>query len=51
MGKINLNTVDEYLKYEEVNGFAKFEKNKKHKKFDDEERPRKNKKLNNKNKR
>lgn len=49
MAKNNLNTVIDYLNYEENKGFYKFEKNKKTRKFDDgtfiKQSPRKNKRT------
>lgn len=44
MAKSNLNTVKEILKYEEDEGFSTFEKNRKHIKFDDEIKHKRNKK-------
>lgn len=50
VSKINLNTVEQFLQYEDEEGFNTFEKNKKNKKFDDgTSRKKNNKKTRNKN--
>jgi len=44
MSKRSLNTVDDFLKEDEKDGFENFEKNKKHKRFDDEVGRKRNRK-------